>query len=500
MIRNKFILAAILFVVASAVHAACVFASDDITQVDAVIGFETVYSGGRYTISQVAAIARDNGIGVLITADALLNHWRYGLWPLRNIIRKTEELKSILKYGAKRYFEDVSSVQMAYPGMVILGGIEAAPFYWWEGNPFLGNFAIRDWHKHIIIVGLESPSDISGIPAIGNAASLAKRSPVKRMLYIGLTLILISIGIFGLINGIRSERNVYERRYGLLLTQWLAIGIVLTVAGAAILLNGYPFADWKYDQYHGDRGAMPYQNMIDYVNSRGGLTFWAHPDARYAEKAGRITIDTERHSDYMLRTTGYTGFAIFYEGYEISGRPGAIWDDVLRGYCKGARSAPSWVIGTIDYDRVGSLDEQMRLIRTVLLVKSPGKAGALEAMRSGRMYVSKDSDASRFRLDRFTAGDASRSSEAFMGDEAVVSGHPVINISGHFTVPGTGPDRVKILLIKDGEPLKIFEKDAPFDIVYEDTDVLEPGRHYYRVELKSDKLFAVTNPVFVSKK
>ena len=50
MIRNKRVFAAMLLVGASAVFAGGAYASEDLTQVDAVIGFETVYSGGRYTI------------------------------------------------------------------------------------------------------------------------------------------------------------------------------------------------------------------------------------------------------------------------------------------------------------------------------------------------------------------------------------------------------------------------------------------------------------------
>lgn len=475
-------------------------AAEDYVQTEAAIGFETEYSGGRYTVSETAAIAKRNGINAIITSDAFINHWEYGLWPLRRIIKKTEETWSVSRYGMKKYLDGIRSAQAADPDMIIIGGLEVSPFYRWEGLPLSGNFAIKDWHKHLMVIGLGTSKDLEGLPVIGPGAALAKRPDVKSLFYILLPLFLLAAGAFGIFTGLGARAGVYERRYGVLLTQWLAIGAVCALLGTVCLINGYPFSDLKYDQYHGDRGAMPYQNLIDYVNARGGMTFWAHPEAKNIEKIGGIDIETREHSNLLLETRDYTGFAIFHEGYGIIGRPGGVWDNLLLEYCRLSRSAPVWAIGLIDYESQGSLDEMMQILRNILLVKSQDREGVMDALRNGRMYVSKDADAPKFRLDRFTAGDASGAVSATMGQEAVVDGPVRIRMAGHFTDEEAVPGPVKIVLIRDGEALKYFEADPPFDISYDDEAAEKGRKHYYRAEIKSARLFSIVNPVFVTRR
>lgn len=478
---------------------AAVYAAEEYRQVTAAIGFETVYSGGRYTVSQVADMARRNGVKAIITSDALINRWQYGLWPLRKIVKRTEEAPSVSKYGIRIYLDDIRLAQEANRDVIIIAGLEVAPFYWWKGNPFRGEFSIRDWHKHLIVIGLESLKDIESLPVIGYGRSLVKKAGPGSVLYLLIMLSASVLGIFGILTGLGARPGVYERRYGILLTQWLAVGIAATSVTVLVFINGYPFNGLKYDQYHGDRGAAPYQNLIDYVNGRGGMTFWAHPEADNIEKAGKVTIETREHADLLLQTREYTGFAVFYEGYDIIGRPGGLWDGLLMEYCRGARRSPVWAIGMIDYDRAGSLDEQLQILRTVLLVKSEDKASVAEAMKSGRMYVAKDADAANFRLDVFTAGEAAGASQATMGQKAVVEGAPRVRISGRFTKDPQPSGAVRILIIRDGEPVKVLEAEAPFDITYDD-ESLAAGGHYYRAEIKSSRLLLVTNPVFVTKR
>jgi len=69
----------------------------------------------------------------------------------------------------------------------------------------------------------------------------------------------------------------------------------------------------KYDQYRGDLGALPYQDFIDYVNGRGGLVFWAHPEAEYTLEANGVKFETKKHADALTETKNYTGFCVFYE-------------------------------------------------------------------------------------------------------------------------------------------------------------------------------------------
>lgn len=468
--------------------------SAEYIQAPAAIGVKTTASEGRHSIADAARLAKDGGFDVLIVTDALINRWQYGVWPFRNIIRQTRETWSISRYGLKRYIEELGAAGKANPGLVILGGVEVAPFYYWEGFPLLGRFAIRDWHKHMIVAGLDTVKGLKGLPIIGNISGSSKPSA----LFLLVPLSIFVLGLFCLYQGRHAVAGVYERSLGVLVQHWRVAGILITMIGALLLVDGYPYRQHRFDAYHGSRGSMPYQNLIDHVDKMGGLTFWTHPEAGNIDRSGKVGIMTGTYGELLLETSGYTGFAIFPEGYEVIGRPGGVWDSILREYCEGLRRSPAWAVGTLDYERSGSLAEYMTVLRTVLLVRKLDRDGVLDALRRGRSYVSKDSRSSDFILERFTASDISEVSAATMGETIEIDGAVRISLRGSFK--SSTVSTVRAVLLRDGEPVKNFQVETPFDIKFDDETLAREGRHYYRLELKSEGLFLVTNPVFVTRR
>lgn len=473
--------------------------AEEYIQAQAEIGIKTAASGGRYTVSQVAQIAGENGVSVVITTDAFLNRWQYGLWPLRSIIKKTEETRSLSTYGILRYLEEIKQVQRKNPGMVIIGGLEVSPLYYWEGDIFRNNFAIKDWHKHLLVIGLEGLQSYRSLPVIGNPMALVKPFGIKNLLCLLVPIAMLLAGLYCVREGKKAEDGVYERRLGLPLAHWYYVGIALLTASLIFFVNAFPFRNLEYDQYHGYRGAIPYQNLIDYVNKHGGMTFWAHPEAKNIEKIGAVSVQTSEHAGLLIDTCGYTGFAIFYEGYDIVGRPQGIWDSVLRRYCQGGCASPVWAIGTLDYETSGNLNENLGILRTVLLVKEMTGQAVLDALKKGRMYVAKDANAAHFRLDSFSIEDSSGRS-ATMGEEIDITGSARIKIKGSYVSDKAAKMPLKVLLIRDGEQIAQFEVEAPFDIIYDDKETAGSGKRYYRAEVRSSGLVLVTNPVFVARK
>jgi hypothetical protein len=86
-----------------------------------------------------------------------------------------------------------------------------------------------------------------------------------------------------------------------------------------------------------------------------------------------------------------------------------------------------------------------------------------------------------------------------MGQNIILTGSPRVRIKGNFTGDVAAKTPVKILLIRDGELLTIFDVEAPFDIAYGDKEIISAGKHYYRAEVRSNGLVLVTNPVFVTR-
>ena len=110
-----------------------------------------------------------------------------------------------------------------------------------------------------------------------------------------------------------------------------------------LIVNGIA----RYDQYHGENYVLPYQDLINYVNKKGGLTFWAHPEHEEVVNVKGVRAVTKPYYEDLLRTDGYTGFSVFYEGYNKIGRPGGIWDKVLMEYCSG-KTLKDYIVSIIN--------------------------------------------------------------------------------------------------------------------------------------------------------
>ena len=84
-------------------------------QVPVAIQISSKVSDGKYTIPQILSICRDQGFEAVVITDRDLMRWEYGIWPWRNIIKKTVEDNSIIKYGAERYLREFKEFQSKNP-------------------------------------------------------------------------------------------------------------------------------------------------------------------------------------------------------------------------------------------------------------------------------------------------------------------------------------------------------------------------------------------------
>ena len=346
----------------------------------------------------------------------------------------------------------------------------------------------------MLVIGLDEVQDYRYLPVIGNRRGLRLFFRLRDIYRLWPILIFL-VGILCLRKRKFRYRDLKGHSLGPYSRPWQIFGGVLIVVGFLFFLNNYPLCEFKFNQYQGDLGIMPYQNFIDYVHQRGGVTFWAHPEAEYIQKRGRISIETKEHTGNLLEAAGYTGFAIFYEGYKKVGRPGGIWDDVLLQYCQGKRKSPIWAIAGLSYDQTGELSNRIKALRTVFLVPELNKVAILEALKKGRMYAVRGNKSSQFILDKFIVSDSLSGAYAIMGEEIKLEGKPVIGISGHFLKERA--KSVKIKLIRNGEIIKTFEVDSPFELSYQDEFERVGAKHYYRLEIHSAGLLLVTNPIFV---
>jgi len=452
--------------------------AQDFIQAPAAIQMSSTVSDGKYTIPQIVSIAKGQGFKAVIITDSDTMSWEYGLWPLPNVIKKTVEEKSVSKYGIQRYLDDLEKVQKDNADMVIIPAVESAPFYYWQGSMFNNTLKMVDWHKHFLTIGLPKEEDYRFLPVIGNKRGLQLPFQPGNILLLWP----IILFIYGL--SLRRKKKL--------------VGIVFVSVGLLFLMNNYPFRTMIFDQYRGEQGIKPYQHYIDYVKKRGGLTFWAHPEAINIQKQTGVCLETCDHSDYLLQTDGYTGFALFYEGCKRIGCRNGIWDEVLMQFCKGVRKTPVWAIGALSFDSEGNLEDYLKDLRTVCLLKNLNRQSVVDALRKGRVYVSNGSRSSDFILDSFIVKDLETGRSAVMGEEIEITEFPQINIKCRFL---NGQNKtITIKLVRGGEVIKIFETESPADFIFLDEQALVASKDYYRLEIQSEGLNLFSNPIFVKKK
>ena len=241
--------------------------------------------------------------------------WEYGILPLRGLVRKVVEKNSIYRYGEANYLKTIRGLNQKYPGMLTMPGVEAIPFYWWKGGYFTKDLTLMDGHKHLLVMGLKGAEDYKNLPSIG------KGYPRKITSETCMRLWPVCFFVFAwfLFTSARTKPNGKPLKFA---------GVMCIFPGIIVLLNNSPFTATCYDQYHGSRGIAPYQEVINYVNSRGGVTFWAHPEL--VEEGNReisgVKCITEPYHEDLLKSHDYTGFAAFAAGTKFIIPPGGIWD------------------------------------------------------------------------------------------------------------------------------------------------------------------------------
>ncbi len=449
---------------------------DDYQQVAGLIDVRTTYSDGAHDLNFLIDLAKKRGFEVLFINDHDRMAMEYGVFPFRNILRKREEMPSINSSGAEKYLQSIRLASQQHPEIILIPGSETAPFYYWTGSPFKDNLTAHNWERHLLIMGLENPQDYKNLPILHNGFSALYSRQLLSLSIIFLVLMLLGF--------ILALKRGYFR----------ILGIVILVNASLMLIEFHPFKSSLFDQYSGDQGYLPYQELIDYVRERGGMAFWTHPEAKAGKsRKGPIMVNTPPHPEALLMTKDYTGFGAIYGTWITATEPGMEWDRVLLEYCRGERSTPAWGISTADYHEEGLGGEKLGNFPTVFLVKKKTREEVFLALRQGRMYACRTgNNFQRFALKDFSIFDSNTNSHANMGEIIELKNGPEMRIKVSSSDQKT--HNIDVRVIRSGKLLKTFSKTTPFVIDFKD-DYFNPGELiYYRIDIPG-KL--VSNPIFV---
>ena len=451
-------------------------------QLPGVIHVHSTVSSGKYTIGELVLRAENSGLEVLILTDHDQVVMEYGLFPFRNLIKRREERRSVLLSGSENYLAEIERLNRQQPSVLIIPGVQSSPFYYWTGNPFGKGLTAHDFRKELLIIGMSNPDDYNDLPLLhGRSSSRYLKDLLPRFL-IFLVVFLLSLYL------------IYQKG------SLRICGILIALLSLALMVDQHPLRSARFDAYHGDQGEAPFQDVIDYARSRGGMVFWAHPESKYSQNGvemGPVKLMTKQYPEALIQSKNYTGFAAIYGDQITATKAGMHWDRVLMAYCKGQRAEPVWGIAGSDF-HFEKHGVDLGTFQTVFLVEKKERADVLTALERGRIYAVRKTTGFRLSLDQFQIKDDETGLRATLGEELRVGRSPVVE--GRLSATDGGHYRVAVSIIRGGKANWSFEGETPLKFQFVD-QAQWTGKTFYRLDARGKAAGQLlSNPIFAMRK
>jgi len=464
-------------------------ASDERQQLLATVHVHSTASTGELTVEELAERAERLGLDALILTDNFSLRYEYGLWPLPGLLKHRMSFSSVLEYGVERYLDEIAAAQNRHPKLIILPGVEVAPYYYWTGSLVEHTLTMHNAQRNLLVLGLTKPEDYRSLPASGNPGSYTFD---WRWAMNGAPVLLIVPAVWLW----RPLRRNTDRR-----SLRRTIACILIVLAVALVANAWPLSQPAFSSYDDRLGYRPYQALIDDVRGKGGLVFWSMTEARdfheyAAGPLGTVTIKTEPHPESLLQTTGYTGFGGLYQDGRTSIKPGELWDRLLQSPTSEQRTIPV-LIGELAFHGLRDPGKDLDRLVTAIWVKERTAAGVLEALRSGHSYAVGDGDHHvQLRLDEFRVVCLSGTKSASVGERLDPGRARDLMVRLSVTAADRGHHPAKVRVIRSGQVVAQAAGETPFRFDWADTTVPTEERMTYRVEITGSGEL-LSNPIFV---
>lgn len=459
----------------------------------AVLHVHSTLSTGELSLEDVARMAEDAGVAVVFLAENYLLRIEYGLPPFRALTRVAREEPSVTRLGLHRYLARVADARRRFPGLVIVPGVEVLPQYRWTGSPLSLSMTLHDTQKNILVFGVTDPATLASLPSSGTVRA---GEWTLQSLLDALPLLLIVPGAWALATK-RTRRVRVSRAIILLRQRRSVLGGVLCAVALAALVRGWPFTADRYPSWT-DAGLVPHQELIDHVARLGGVTIWSFPDAKDAGErfVGPVHVAwrTDPYGDDLLRTSRYTAFGGVYEDTTRFERPGQGWDLSLGQYVRGERSQPAWAVGESGFHGAGA-GKRIGAVQTVFLGAERSEAGALDALRRGRMYALRRSRHASLVLTELAVDAGGQGSAESGATLAIPAGTPVEVRIGIDATGGSQP--VRVALVRNGAVVAGWTGTTPFRAVHR--EAFDGAAAFFRVDAwgAGAEHRLLTNPIFV---
>ncbi|NOS79060.1 MAG: hypothetical protein HOP35_14060 [Nitrospira sp.] len=452
-------------------------------------------STGTVSLEALAARAEQQGLDAIVLSDNFSLEYEYGLQPLPGLLKKAVSFPSVLSYGIERYLDEIKTVQARHPQLVIVPGVEVAPYYYWTGSLWRGDLTMHDAQRNLLVLGLTTAEGYRALPARGNpasftvdGASLANIAP----------LLLVVPALFlwkprrQLVEGWREPIGAARR----------TVAACCLVLAVATLVNAWPLGTPPFSSYE-PQGYRPYQAVLDAANQRGAVVLWSMTEARDLQShafgpLGTVTVRTDAHPEALALTSGYAGFGGLYQDTRMVTAAGGLWDQVIQAHRGTAQSAVPTMIGEIAFHGLADKGKDLDRVVTTVFAKERSVGGVLEAIRSGHAYAVAEGDHRvMLTLDEFSLGCDCDQATVGIGERvALPSGsHAVAAV--RLSARDGKPHPVTVRVIRSGEIIGVTTAETPVAYHVADTQPVPDGGAYYRLEVVGQSGELLTNPVYV---
>lgn len=473
-----------------------VMAAEQRVPLRVAIHVHSTASTGTLSLEALAARAEQQGLDAIVLSDNFSLEYEYGLQPLPGLLKKTVSFPSVLSYGVERYLDEIKEAQARHPQLVIVPGMEVAPYYYWTGSLWRGDLTMHDAQRNLLVLGLAKAEDYRALPARGNPASLAMDG--ASVVNVAPLLLLVPAVLLW-----KPRRHRMESWREPISAARRTVAACCLVLAVATLVNAWPLGTPPFSSYESQLGYRPYQALLDVANQRGAVVLWSMTEARDLQShafgpLGTVTVRTDAHPEALALTSGYAGFGGLYQDTRTVTAPGGFWDQVIQAHRGPAPQTVPTMIGEIAFHGLADRGKDLDRVVTTVFAKERSVAAVLEAIRSGHAYATAEGDHRvMLTLDEFSLGcDCDRPIVGIGERIELPSGaHAVATV--RLSARDGQAHPVTLRLIRSGEIVGMTKAETPVQYQLADAAPIPVGGAYYRLEVVGQSGELLTNPIYV---
>ena len=414
-----------------------VFAAEQ--ELSVVVHVHSSLSSGARSLFEIAQIAKNKNVDVVMMTDLLCERYTYGFPPFQDILKKTIQRKSVWDKGVPSFLSEVQRANRMVPDVVMIEGVVATPFYYWTGSVWPGPLMLNDRGKDFLVFGLNSADDYENIPVLQTG---------------------------------KSRFDAYHGNQGIAPYQDV-IDYVRRKKG--FIVWSHPDAEERMIFN------LPFNREVVLVS----------------KEYNREVTETEDYDAIGIYSVELAMVMASPENL-LSASPGGVWDQVLLKYVSGKRKNPVWAVGETDYNGFAGENMNLEAIVNRVSVREKTRENILESLRKGKnCLIMKDlSETQAMILNEFTVSDPLSAQSAGVGETLIISSVPKIRVQISFSDQANIPWH--LVLIRNGKMIEIQDENGSATFEYDDTDLPPGDSAFYRVIAYSDGAARLlSNPIFV---